>query len=95
MSSKRPASPGISVRVTPNFCERVESGLLSYGGDTDESTNPFEVRLGKYVDLELPDEVIGIEALRRIHAPGRDAINSGWCSRARTRPPSAFIGMRF
>ena len=55
---------------TPNFCERVESGLLSYGGDTDESTNPFEVRLGKYVDLELPDEVIGIEALRRIHAAG-------------------------
>lgn len=55
---------------TPNFCERVESGLLSYGGDTDGSTNPFEVRLGKYVDLELPDDVIGIEALRRIHAAG-------------------------
>jgi glycine cleavage system aminomethyltransferase T len=54
----------------PNFCERVESGLLSYGGDTDESTNPFEVRLGKYVDLEVPDDVIGIEALRRIHANG-------------------------
>jgi glycine cleavage system aminomethyltransferase T len=54
----------------PNFCERVESGLLSYGGDTDESTNPFEVRLGKYVDLEVPDDVVGIEALRRIHANG-------------------------
>jgi glycine cleavage system aminomethyltransferase T len=54
----------------PSFCERVESGLLSYGGDTDEATNPFEVRLGKYVDLQVSDDVIGIKALRRIHAAG-------------------------
>ncbi len=54
----------------PNFCERVESGLLSYGGDTDEATNPFEVRMGKYVDLNVADDVIGIKALRRIHAQG-------------------------
>jgi glycine cleavage system aminomethyltransferase T len=54
----------------PNFCERVESGLLSYGGDTDEATNPFEVRMEKYVDLDVPDDVIGIEALRRIYAAG-------------------------
>ncbi len=60
----------------PNFCERVESGLLSYGGDTDEATNPYEVRLGKYVDLHVPDEVIGIRALRRLHAagPGRHQL---------------------
>jgi glycine cleavage system aminomethyltransferase T len=55
---------------TPDFCERVESGLLSYGGDTDGATNPFEVRLGKYVDLHLPEETIGISALRRIHTAG-------------------------
>jgi len=55
---------------TPNFCERVESGLLSYGGDTDGTTNPFEVRMEKYVDLDVPEDVIGIEALRRIHAAG-------------------------
>ncbi len=54
----------------PNFCERVESGLLSYGGDTDDKTNPFEVRMGSYVDLTVPDEVIGVQALRRIHAEG-------------------------
>ena len=48
---------------SPNLCERIEGGLLSYGGDT--ATNPFEVRLGRYVDLDLPDEVIGIAALRR------------------------------
>ena len=29
----------------PNGMERVESGLLSWGGDTDWETNPFEVRL--------------------------------------------------
>ena len=55
---------------SPNFCERVESGLLSYGGDTDDHTNPYEVRLGKYIDLDVADDVIGIGALRRIHAAG-------------------------
>jgi aminomethyltransferase len=54
----------------PNWCERVESGLISYGGDTDGQTNPFEVRMGKYVDLQVPDDVIGIQALRRIAAQG-------------------------
>ncbi len=54
----------------PNLCERIESGLLSWGGDTDEQTNPFEVRLGKYVDLQVADDVIGIAALRRIAAAG-------------------------
>ncbi len=54
----------------PNFCERVESGLLSYGGDTDDRTNPFEVRLDKYIDLDVANDVIGIEALRQIKREG-------------------------
>ena len=54
----------------PNVCERIESGLISYGGDTDGNTNPFEVRMGKYTDLHVPDDVIGIQALRRIKAGG-------------------------
>jgi len=54
----------------PSPIERIESGLLSYGGDNDDNTNPFEVRLGKYVDLHLPDEVVGIKALRELHAAG-------------------------
>jgi aminomethyltransferase len=55
----------------PNLSERIESGLLSCGGDSDDRTNPFEVRLGNYVDLDLPeDSVIGIRALRRIRANG-------------------------
>jgi glycine cleavage system aminomethyltransferase T len=54
----------------PNWCERIESGLISYGGDTDGQTNPYEVRMGKYVDLTVPDDTIGIAALRRIAAEG-------------------------
>ena len=54
----------------PNVCERIESGLISYGGDTDDETNPFEVRMGKYVSLDLADDVIGIQALRKIHREG-------------------------
>lgn len=54
----------------PNAWERVESGLLSWGGDTDDETNPFEVRMGRYVDLDAPDDVVGIAALRRIREAG-------------------------
>jgi glycine cleavage system aminomethyltransferase T len=54
----------------PNLCERIESGLISFGGDTDALTNPFEVRMGKYVDLDVPDDTIGIQALRRLSAEG-------------------------
>ncbi|WP_170418349.1 glycine cleavage T C-terminal barrel domain-containing protein [Ruegeria sp. HKCCA5763] len=54
----------------PNWSERVESGLVSYGGDTDGQTNPYEVRMGKYVDLHVPDDTIGIDALRRIADEG-------------------------
>ncbi len=54
----------------PNACERIESGLLSWGGDTDQQTNPFEVRMGAYVDLDVPDDVIGIQALRQLHSDG-------------------------
>ena len=54
----------------PATSERVESGLVSVGGDTDSRTNPFEVRLGQYVDLDLDNSVIGIAALRKIEAEG-------------------------
>jgi glycine cleavage system aminomethyltransferase T len=54
----------------PSPIERIESGLLSYGGDTDDQTNPFEVRLGKYVDLDLDPDVVGIKSLRKIKAEG-------------------------
>jgi glycine cleavage system aminomethyltransferase T len=54
----------------PATAERTESGLVSVGGDTDEHTNPFEVRLEKYVDLNVADDVVGIQALRKIKQEG-------------------------
>lgn len=61
----------------PNPSERVESGLLSWGGDTDDRTNPFEVRLGGFVDLDVDDDVIGIKALRSIEADGPERQQLG------------------
>ena len=55
---------------SPNMAERVESGLISYDVDSDERTNPFELRMARFMDLDVPDDVIGIAALRRIAAEG-------------------------
>lgn len=63
----QPWGIGPGAPATP---ERVESGLVSVGGDTDDRTNPFEVRLERFVDLDVPDDTIGIGALRRIKAEG-------------------------
>jgi len=63
----KPFDIGPGAPATP---ERVESGLVSVGGDTDDTTNPFEVRLGKYVNLDVADDVVGIKALRQLHADG-------------------------
>lgn len=54
----------------PNPSERTESGLLNYGSDTDDGTNPFEVRMGKFIDLDVSDDVIGVKALRKIKQGG-------------------------
>ncbi|MDA0361851.1 MAG: glycine cleavage system protein T [Proteobacteria bacterium] len=63
----RPFDIGPGAPVT---AERTESGLVSVGGDSDDTTNPFEVRMGKYVDLYVPDNVVGIQALRKIATDG-------------------------
>ncbi|MEM9435846.1 MAG: glycine cleavage T C-terminal barrel domain-containing protein [Pseudomonadota bacterium] len=54
----------------PSPSERTESGLINFDVDSDAETNPFELRLGRFVDLDLPDDVIGIKALRQIKADG-------------------------
>jgi len=63
----QPFGIGPGAPATP---ERVESGLVSVGGDTDDTTNPFEVRLGKYVQLDVSENVVGMQALRSIHENG-------------------------
>lgn len=56
--------------AAPSGIERIESGLLNYGSDMTIENNPFEVGLGKFVDLEQEADFIGKEALRRIKAEG-------------------------
>lgn len=74
----------------PATAERTESGLVSVGGDTDEHTNPFEVRLEKYVDLNVPDDVVGIKALRRIKAGGVKRQQLGLVLEGKTPAPLGF-----
>ncbi len=74
----------------PATAERTESGLVSVGGDTDEATNPFEVRLGKYVDLDVADDVVGIQALRRIKAEGVKRHQLGLVLEGATPAPLGF-----
>jgi glycine cleavage system aminomethyltransferase T len=57
----------------PNDIERLESGLVSYGADGRLQTNPcnpFEISLGKLVDLEKPFDFVGKAALLKIKAEG-------------------------
>ena len=56
--------------ATPSWIERIESGLLNYWEDVDESTNPYEVGLGKFVDLDQDVNFLGKEALKQIKAAG-------------------------
>lgn len=54
----------------PNHIERVESGLLSYGGDHTPDSNPFEVGMGRYVDTDTDVDYIGKAALQKVVADG-------------------------
>ncbi|WP_309665926.1 glycine cleavage T C-terminal barrel domain-containing protein [Tabrizicola sp.] len=83
----QPWGIGPGAPATP---ERTESGLLSVGGDTDDQTNPFEVRLGKYIDLDVPDDVIGIKALRQIKAEGVQRHQLGLILDGETAKPLGF-----
>ena len=56
--------------ATPSSIERVESGLLNYWDDMTEDNNPYEVGLGKFVDLDQEVDFIGKEALKKIKASG-------------------------
>jgi glycine cleavage system aminomethyltransferase T len=75
----------------PNSHERIESGLVSYGGDTDDATNPFEVRMGKYVDLHVPNDTVGIAALRKIKAEGVKRQQLGVVLDAETAAGPSFV----
>lgn len=57
----------------PNDIERVESGLLSYGADARlqrHPANPFELGLGKLIDLDDDHDFVGKQALLDIRKAG-------------------------
>ena len=49
---------------------RIEGGMLSYQADMDYTINPFELGLGRLVDLEMDADFIGKEALKKIKSEG-------------------------
>ena len=51
---------------TPNYIERLESGLISFGADTDAKTNPFELGMDRFVDLDQKNDFVGKDALIHI-----------------------------
>ena len=60
-----------NIRPTgPSDIRRIEAGLLNYGVDMTLGNNPFEVGLGRLVDLDKEGEFIGRDALRRVQAEG-------------------------
>ncbi len=61
----------------PSQIKRMEAGLLSYWNDMDSSNNPYEIGLGKYVDLDQDVDFIGKQALIRIRDAGIKQLLTG------------------
>jgi len=49
---------------------RIEGGMLSYQADMDCNVNPYELGLGRLVDLETDSDFIGKAALKKIKLEG-------------------------
>ncbi|MFB0613865.1 glycine cleavage T C-terminal barrel domain-containing protein [Aurantiacibacter poecillastricola] len=56
---------------------RIEGALLSYRADADQRTNPYELNLGRLVDLDMETDFIGKKALSRINEKGPDRRQVG------------------
>jgi dimethylsulfoniopropionate demethylase len=54
----------------PNLIERIEGGLLSYGGDMSRANNPFECGFDAFIHLDRPIEFLGRSALEKIAVEG-------------------------
>ncbi len=61
----------------PNHVERVESGLLSWGGDHTYDSNPFEVGMGRFTNVDIEPDFIGKAALQRVLAEGIERLFVG------------------
>lgn len=56
---------------------RIEAGMLSYHSDMDINTNPFELGLGRLVDLEMEANYVGKASLNRIALDGVSRLQVG------------------
>ena len=56
---------------------RIEGGMLSYHADADIHTNPFELGLGRLVNLDSEINFIGKEALKKIKSEGVKRLQIG------------------
>jgi len=45
---------------------RIEGGMLSYHADADINTNPYELGLDRLVNLDITDNFVGKEALKKL-----------------------------
>lgn len=65
------AGKSYRIRPTgPSDIRRIEAGILNYGIDMTLENNPYEVGLGRLVDLNQRSDFIGKGALTRINAEG-------------------------
>jgi aminomethyltransferase len=55
---------------TPNNIERVESGLFSWGNDMDINSNPLELPLDSFCQLDKEAEYLSRNALHKIRSEG-------------------------
>jgi len=67
---------------------RLEAGLCLYGTDIDETTNPFEARLGFIINLNK--EFIGRDRLQEIQREGVKKLRIGLVMQGRTIPRHGF-----
>jgi len=54
----------------PSDIRRIEAGILNYGADMTLAENPYEIGLGRLVDLGKEGDFFGKEALKRVRAGG-------------------------
>ena len=56
--------------AAPSQINRIENGMLSYGSDMTLNENPFEINMGKLVDLNKKANFLSKEALSGIYKQG-------------------------
>ena len=49
---------------------RIEGGMLSYQADMDINTNPFELGLDRFIELDMEADFVGKDALLKIKSSG-------------------------